>query len=95
MPVSVCNFGLWSPEPDPTGCLLGSQTVLSPGVAPRRRSEFVDSRAAVQDNDPDYELDEDEEADEPPDDSDEDMEAAPRRCVAYQSRNLQRREYEP
>ncbi len=55
----------------------------------------MDSRAAVQDNDPDYELDEDEEADEPPDDSDEDMEAAPRRCVAYQSRNLQRREYEP
>ncbi len=41
----------------------------------------MDSRAAVQDNDPDYELEEDEEAEEPPDDSDEDMDAGPRRSA--------------
>ena len=55
-----------------------------PPLSPRRRSEFVDSRAAVQDNDPDYELEEDEEAEEPPDDSDEDMDAGPRRSAGVQ-----------
>ena len=69
--------------------LLGSHMFLSPRLTQCRRSEFVDSRAAVQDNDPDYELDEDEEADEPPDDSDEDMEAAPRRCIHYEPRSVQ------
>ena len=42
----------------------------------------MDSRGAVQDNDPDYELEEDEEAEEPPDDSDEDMDAGPRRSAS-------------
>ena len=43
----------------------------------------MDSRAAMQDNDPDYELEEEEEAEEPPDDSDEDMDAAPRRSASF------------
>ena len=47
----------------------------------KRLSEFVDTRTAVgEDGDPDYEVDADEDAYEPADDSDEDAEPAARRC---------------